>query len=231
MEIAPQIKQYILENFMYSDDAGELTDDLSLLDNRIMDSTGVLELVGYIEETFEIQVDDPVSTELTIEPEHPVAVDPVPSPTSLPDLTPPEGWNPYQDPVTGISVYMPEDWIVTGIIEGEYAILQSYPEDKYIGGELLEDGDTKCDLSIRPEGDRAEELIEGWKHYQDSLSMWHISNVKIPLEMQWVLVKSNNPSAETKELENKIIGKGNESQFTLLLRILELVERERKIGF
>ncbi len=61
--------------------------------------------------------------------------------------------------------------------------------------------------------------------------MWHISNVKIPLEMQWVLAKSNDHFAETKELENKIIGKGSESQFTLLLRILELVERKEKVGF
>ena len=76
---------------------------------------------------------------------------------------PSDGFNPYQDPQTGISVYIPESWIVTSIIEGEYAILQSYPEDKYVGGERREDGDTKCDLSIRSEGDRVEELIEQWK--------------------------------------------------------------------
>jgi hypothetical protein len=112
---------------------------------------------------FEIESDEPVSMDPTLEPENPVAVDPVPSPTSLPVFTPPEGWNPYQDPITGISIYIPDGWIATGIIEGEYAILQSYPEDKYVGGEMREDGDTKCDLSIRPAGDRAEELIEGWK--------------------------------------------------------------------
>ena len=53
-----EIRQYILENFMYSDDSTELTGDLSLIDSGIMDSTGVLELVGFIEENFEIQVDD-----------------------------------------------------------------------------------------------------------------------------------------------------------------------------
>jgi acyl carrier protein len=58
MEIQEQIRQYILENFMYSDDSTELTGDLSLIDSGIMDSTGVLELVGFIEESFEIQVDD-----------------------------------------------------------------------------------------------------------------------------------------------------------------------------
>ena len=112
---------------------------------------------------FEIQSDEPVSIEPTLEPENPVVVDAAPSPTSPPVFTPPEGWNPYQDPGTGISVYIPAGWIVTSIIEGEYAILQSYPEDKYIGGEMLADGDTKCDLSIRPEGNRAEDLINQWK--------------------------------------------------------------------
>jgi len=112
---------------------------------------------------FEIQSDEPVSIEPTLEPENPVVVDAAPSPTSPPVFTPPEGWNPYQDPITGISIYIPDGWIVTGIIEGEYAILQSYSEDKYVGGGMREDGDTKCDLRIRPEGDRAEELIEQWK--------------------------------------------------------------------
>ena len=58
MEIQEQIRQYVLESFMYSDDASELANDLSLIDSGIMDSTGVLELVGFIEESFDVQVDD-----------------------------------------------------------------------------------------------------------------------------------------------------------------------------
>lgn len=58
MEIREQIQQYILENFMYSDNSAELSGDLSLIDSGVMDSTGVLELVGFIEETFGVQVDD-----------------------------------------------------------------------------------------------------------------------------------------------------------------------------
>jgi hypothetical protein len=112
---------------------------------------------------FEIQPDEPVAVDPTREPEKPVSVDPTPSPTSPVVFTPPEGFKPYQDPVTGISIYIPEDWIVTGIVAGEYAILQSYPEDKYIDGEGREEGDTKCDLNIRPEGDRAEDLIAQWQ--------------------------------------------------------------------
>lgn len=38
--------------------------------------------------------------------------------------------------------------------------LQSYPEDKYIGGEPFEPGDTKCDLTIRlPEIDVAGHIL------------------------------------------------------------------------
>jgi acyl carrier protein len=37
---------------------GELGDTDSLLDKGIIDSTGVLELVGFIEENFKVQVND-----------------------------------------------------------------------------------------------------------------------------------------------------------------------------
>jgi heat shock protein HslJ len=112
---------------------------------------------------FETQSYGPISNQPTIESQNPASVDSDPAPTSPPVFVPPEGFNKYQDPVTGISVHIPENWIVTGIIEGQSAILQSYPEDKYIGGEMREEGDTKCDLNIRTDGDRAEDLIEGWK--------------------------------------------------------------------
>jgi hypothetical protein len=63
---------------------------------------------------------------------------------------PPVGFKPYQDPVVGVSVFVPENWVVTLVIPGQSAIFQSYPEDKYIGGEGFFPGDTKCDLTIRP---------------------------------------------------------------------------------
>jgi hypothetical protein len=112
---------------------------------------------------FEIQSDEPVSVEPTSEPEESVSVHLVPSPTAPPVFEPPEGFTPYQDPVTGITIYIPKDWIVTGIIAGEYAILQSYPEGKYIGGKGREEGDTKCDLRIRSEGNQTEDLLAQWQ--------------------------------------------------------------------
>ncbi len=57
-DIEEQLRQYIVDNFMYTDHSEKLTPDLSLIDSGIMDSTGALELVGFIEETFGIKVDD-----------------------------------------------------------------------------------------------------------------------------------------------------------------------------
>lgn len=93
----------------------------------------------------------------TIEPTEipPTLAPPTPTtePTEIappPAFEPPAGFKLYQDSVTGISAYVPESWVVTGVVPGEHAILQSYPEDKYVGGEAREPGDTKCDLAIRP---------------------------------------------------------------------------------
>jgi len=84
-------------------------------------------------------------------------------PTPIPLFEPPLGFQEYQDPSTGISIYIPGSWTVTGVFEGEYAIFSSYPEDKYVGGGKRESGDTKCDLNIRPQGESADNLIQRWK--------------------------------------------------------------------
>lgn len=52
------IRQYILENFLFSDDDGALHDDTSFLEQGIIDSTGVLELVNWLEQQFRIKVAD-----------------------------------------------------------------------------------------------------------------------------------------------------------------------------
>jgi len=84
-------------------------------------------------------------------------------PTQIPVFEPPAGYKEYRDSVAGISIYIPEGWNVTGVIEGQYAIFQSYPADKYVGGGAREPGDTKCDLNIRPVGTRAAEIIQQWE--------------------------------------------------------------------
>jgi len=87
----------------------------------------------------------------------------LPTITPIPNFEPPAGFKEYRDTVAGISIYIPENWRITGVIDGEYAIFQSYPEDKYVGGEGRDPGDTKCDLNIRPTGTNMAELIQQWQ--------------------------------------------------------------------
>jgi acyl carrier protein len=46
------------EVFFLGDDPSELSSAQSLIDSGIIDSTGVLELVGYLEEHFDIRIED-----------------------------------------------------------------------------------------------------------------------------------------------------------------------------
>ncbi|WP_421591684.1 acyl carrier protein [Shinella sp. M27] len=52
------IRAFIVENFLFGDDSQPLAADLSLIDNDLIDSTGILELVGFLEEHFAISVAD-----------------------------------------------------------------------------------------------------------------------------------------------------------------------------
>jgi acyl carrier protein len=58
LDIRSDIRGFILDNFMMGRDPQELTDSGSLLELGIIDSTGVLELVGFMEEKFALQVED-----------------------------------------------------------------------------------------------------------------------------------------------------------------------------
>ena len=52
-----QIRSFLVSNF-YVSDVKTLMNDTSLLDQGIVDSTGVLEIIGFIEKTFDIIVED-----------------------------------------------------------------------------------------------------------------------------------------------------------------------------
>ncbi|WP_432741268.1 acyl carrier protein [Methylobacter sp. G7] len=52
------IRQYILENLLFTEDEQALQDDDSFLDSGIIDSTGVMEVILFIEESFDIKVND-----------------------------------------------------------------------------------------------------------------------------------------------------------------------------
>jgi acyl carrier protein len=58
MSIEAQIKEYISKNLLFSSDGFKYADDASFLEEGIVDSQGVMELVLFVEENFHIQVKD-----------------------------------------------------------------------------------------------------------------------------------------------------------------------------
>lgn len=52
------LRAFIVENFLFGDESQPLTADTSLIDSDYVDSTGILELVSYLEERFGIKVAD-----------------------------------------------------------------------------------------------------------------------------------------------------------------------------
>lgn len=57
-QIQQQVRQFINESFLFGQGAGKFADDDSFLENGIIDSTGVLELVAFLEEKFPIHIAD-----------------------------------------------------------------------------------------------------------------------------------------------------------------------------
>ena len=58
MAIAQQVRHFILSNYLFTDDQNSLVDTASLMQSGHMDSTGILELIMFLEETFGIKVLD-----------------------------------------------------------------------------------------------------------------------------------------------------------------------------
>ena len=57
MDVKQDVRQFLLSNF-YVADPDNLVDDASLLDQGVIDSTGMLELILFIEQQFEIKVEN-----------------------------------------------------------------------------------------------------------------------------------------------------------------------------
>jgi acyl carrier protein len=56
-DIQPEIYNFVVENFLFGKADG-LADDDSLVSKGVIDSTGVLELVSFIQERFGIRMED-----------------------------------------------------------------------------------------------------------------------------------------------------------------------------
>jgi acyl carrier protein len=57
-DILGRVRAFIEENFLFREDISDLADGESLLESGVMDSTGILELVAFLESEFSIQMAD-----------------------------------------------------------------------------------------------------------------------------------------------------------------------------
>lgn len=57
LTITSNLKDFIISNFLFGEDPG-LTVDTAFLEDGIIDSMGFLELIGYLEATYGIQIED-----------------------------------------------------------------------------------------------------------------------------------------------------------------------------
>lgn len=58
MDIETQLRCFVRDNLMFGQTQHELKSDQSFLNSGIIDSTGVLELVAFLEDNFKIKVND-----------------------------------------------------------------------------------------------------------------------------------------------------------------------------
>jgi acyl carrier protein len=58
MSAEQKVRKYILENYLFTDDESALTNGDSFLDKGIIDSTGIMEVIFFLEEEFGVHVED-----------------------------------------------------------------------------------------------------------------------------------------------------------------------------
>lgn len=58
MSVKQQVRTFILSNYLFTEDESKLSDSQSLMQSGAMDSTGILELIMFLEEKFAIKVAD-----------------------------------------------------------------------------------------------------------------------------------------------------------------------------
>jgi acyl carrier protein len=56
--IGHEIREFVVTNFLFGQEGTGLTEDQSLLESGVIDSTGVLELVAFLEQQYGITVGD-----------------------------------------------------------------------------------------------------------------------------------------------------------------------------
>jgi heat shock protein HslJ len=76
---------------------------------------------------------------------------------------PPVGFRRYSHGPSGVFLWVPESWTVIEPAHNGSTILQSYPQDKYVGGEPRQPGDAKCGLTVHAPGTSIADLMQQLK--------------------------------------------------------------------
>ena len=58
MSVENKLRDFILENYLFTDDQSALANDDSFMDKGIIDSTGILEVILFLEDDFGINIVD-----------------------------------------------------------------------------------------------------------------------------------------------------------------------------
>jgi acyl carrier protein len=53
-----EVRSFLCENFLFGDDGARLDDHDSLIDRHVLDSTGFLELIAFLESRFGVSIED-----------------------------------------------------------------------------------------------------------------------------------------------------------------------------
>ena len=57
-QILEELRRFVVSNFLFGQEDDRLAEDTSFMESGIIDSTGVLELVQFVEQQYEIQIED-----------------------------------------------------------------------------------------------------------------------------------------------------------------------------
>ena len=58
MSVEMDLRNYVLENYLFTDDQSQLKNEDSFMDKGIVDSTGILEIITFIEDEYDMSVED-----------------------------------------------------------------------------------------------------------------------------------------------------------------------------
>ena len=56
--VLKKVREFVIQNFLVDDDEAGFSDDQSFLETGVIDSTGILELIFFLENEFDLEIDD-----------------------------------------------------------------------------------------------------------------------------------------------------------------------------